>query len=719
MTDELLEVEDVDITYRTQGGNLKAVSDASFSIGPNEYFGLVGESGCGKSTLADSVIRTLDENGRIDEGAIRYKGEEIQDLSEKAFTEKVRWKEISLIPQSAMNSLDPLKRVSEQAVKVAQAHTDWSREEAVEKLKELFDVVGLPESRVDDYPHQFSGGMKQRAIIAFSLLLDPSLVIADEPTTALDVIMQDQFLKYLDDLREIRDFSLLFITHDIAVVFEMCDSLAVMHGGQIAEQGDASTLFDRPRHPYTIMLQRAFPDIRDPKRDLVSIEGTPPMPGEEIDYCTFADRCPWAEPECTAGEPPTEPVQGDETHEVACVRSHEMESLAAEYLDAASTATETGATQDRAGDRRSNASLDRSAGEGSSEQPILRLDGLDKHFSPSTNILETARQKLLGGEERSAVRAVDGVDLNLARNQIQGIIGESGCGKSTLLETIIGLYDPSDGEIVFEGDPVSEFTKAERKRFRRQVQIVFQDPFNTLNPNYSVRETLAEPLKVHDVDYDEETLLEMLEEVELTPAEEYIDRGESQLSGGEKQRVSIARALIMDPDVILADEPVSMLDVSTQAAILDMLNELTEEYGVSMLYISHDLSTVSYICDRVNVMYLGRIVESAPTMELLEDAKHPYTRALLRAIPVPDPHHGRDWAELQGTPGDATDLPTGCRFKDRCPDRMEICDRRPAFEDVEGTDHQAACHLHTGPEAGEGERGEPVSSAASDGGEPR
>mgnify|MGYP000403937879 CR=1 FL=1 len=716
MSDTLLEVDGLDITYRTEAGDLKAVSDASFSIGSNEYFGLVGESGCGKSTLADAVMRTLDENGRISDGTIEFKGTELQALSEREFTEQVRWQEIALIPQSAMNSLDPLKRVSTQAVNVAQAHTDWSEEKAIEKLKELFNVVGLPESRVHDYPHQFSGGMKQRAIIAFSLLLDPSLIIADEPTTALDVIMQDQFLKYLDDLREIRDFSLLFITHDIAVIFEMCDSLAVMHGGQIAEQGDTEAIFDDPRHPYTVLLQRAFPDIREPKRDLVGIDGSPPMLEADIDYCSFADRCPWAESECTMGQPPAEPVEGDASHEVACIRSHEMDELAAEYLDGDEDepdATDESGVGARESDVDGFDTVD-------DEQPVLELSDLHKHFSASTNIIETARQKLFGGDGANAVRAVDGVEMKLEDNQIQGIIGESGCGKSTLLETIIGLNDPTEGEIRFKGESVSEFGKKERKQFRQDVQIIFQDPFNTLNPHFTVRETLREPLNVHDIDYEEDRLLEMLEEVELTPAGEYIDRSESQLSGGEKQRVSIARALIMDPDVILADEPVSMLDVSTQASILDMLGELTDEYGVSMLYISHDLSTVSYICDRVNVMYLGRIVESAPTMDVLDDPKHPYTRALLEAIPIPDPHHERRWAELMGVPGDATDLPTGCRFKDRCPERMDICDQRPVFDDVGGSDHQTACHLHTGSETANDEIAEDDETAVrtvSDGGE--
>ncbi|MFA1611648.1 ABC transporter ATP-binding protein [Halobellus rubicundus] len=724
MTDPLLEVDGLDVTYETKSGDLKAVSDASFSIDSNEYFGLVGESGCGKSTLAHAVINSLDRNGRISAGSVKYKGREIQDLPDDQYDEEIRWEEIAVIPQSAMNSLNPLSKVSEQAIEVAQAHTDWSAQTAVDKLKELFDVVGLPESRVHDYPHQFSGGMKQRAIIAFSLLLDPSLIIADEPTTALDVIMQDQFLKYLDDLREIRDFSVLFITHDIAVVFEMCDSMAVMHGGQIAEQGETTAIFDESRHPYTILLQRAFPDIRFPNRELEGIEGAPPSLGEEVDFCTFADRCPWAEPECYDGAPPAEQMPKDASHEVSCIRRDEMESLASEYLDdrtepaesaEASGPDRSGTTSERVGPAGRRDAASQSGGDG--DDPVVELENLHKHFDTSANILETLRAKF-GGEEQDAVRAVDGVDLKLEENQIQGVIGESGCGKSTLLKTVMGKHEPTDGEIYLDGDPVSEFSKADWKEFRRRVQIIFQDPFNTLNPHFTVRQTLMEPLRIHDMERSEERILDILERVRLTPAEDYIDRTESQLSGGEKQRISIARALILEPDVILADEPVSMLDVSTQASILDLLNDLTNEFGVSMLYISHDLSTVSYVCDRVNVMYLGRIVESASTHELLNDPKHPYTQSMLQAIPVPDPHHEREWAELPGTPGDATDLPTGCRFKDRCPERMDVCDRKPAFEDVTGDGHHAACHLHTD-EGEEASQGADTPTVLSDGGDSR
>jgi peptide/nickel transport system ATP-binding protein len=328
------------------------------------------------------------------------------------------------------------------------------------------------------------------------------------------------------------------------------------------------------------------------------------------------------------------------------------------------------------------------------DEPVLELRSLEKHFSMSDGIFDAVRHRLTGSSPGS-VRAVDGVNMQLRRNQVQGVIGESGCGKTTLLRTLMGLYEPSGGELYFHGEPVSEFSKSDWKDFRRQVQLVFQDPFNSLDPKFSVRRTLAEPLQIHGLDYDKERIVEMLESVGLTPAEKYLSRFPSQLSGGEKQRVSIARALITEPDVILADEPASMLDVSTQAEILNLLNRLTDEFGVSMLYISHDLSTVSYICDRINVMYLGRVVEEAPTKELLTDPKHPYTDALIRSIPIPDPHYARERPDIHGEPGDPTNMPTGCRFKNRCPKRMDVCDQKPLDVTVEGEETRTvACHLY-------------------------
>lgn len=325
MTDEpLLEVEDLTIQYETATGMLTATSNASFTIDEGEFFGLAGESGSGKSTLAKAIVGGLDDNGQVSSGTIKYRGTEIQDFSEQQLNEEIRWKEISWIPQSSMNSLDPLQKVSEQALEIGRVHTDLPDEEIREKLKDMFDIVGLQQSRIDDYPHQFSGGMQQRAIIALALFLNPSLVIADEPTTALDVIMQDQIFKHLVEMKDEVDTSLLLITHDISVIFESCDSVAIMHASQIAEKGGTDSVYENPRHPYAFMFKEAFPDIREPKRELEIIEGYPPELMGEVDFCSFVDRCPWADDECYAAAPPHEQVDDDDpTHTVGCFKKDE------------------------------------------------------------------------------------------------------------------------------------------------------------------------------------------------------------------------------------------------------------------------------------------------------------------------------------------------------------------------------------------------------------
>jgi peptide/nickel transport system ATP-binding protein len=324
----------------------------------------------------------------------------------------------------------------------------------------------------------------------------------------------------------------------------------------------------------------------------------------------------------------------------------------------------------------------------SDAEPLLEVTNLKKYFSQNVSIVDTLLRR-----ETESIQAVDDVSFSLYSNDSIGVIGESGCGKTTLLKTLMRLHTPTEGELVYKGNPISEFTKKEMKNFRKEVQMIFQDPFNSIDPKLTVEETLTEPLKVHNMGNHEERVLKALDEVELNPPEKYVSRLPKQLSGGEKQRVSIARAIILEPEIILADEPVSMLDVSTQASVLNLLSDLIDDLGVSMIYISHDLSTVSYVCDEINVMYLGRIVENAPTRELLNDPIHPYTQALINAIPLPDPHGGRERTTLSGAPRDPIGLGQGCRFRDRCPEKMDICEETPAFLEVQ-PDHATACHLY-------------------------
>jgi oligopeptide/dipeptide ABC transporter ATP-binding protein len=329
MGDPLLEAEDLTIQYETPNGMLTAVSEANFSVESGEYFGLVGESGSGKSTVVKAILGALDDNGEVASGQIRYKGEEIQDYTQAELNERIRWKQISWIPQSSMNSLDPLSRISEQAVEIAEIHTNLSKSAARDEFREMFEIVGLSPDRITDYPHQFSGGMKQRAMIALALFLDPDLILADEPTTALDVIMQDQVFEYLHRVREETDTSMMLITHDISVVFESCDSMAIMHGGQVAETGSVTEVYDSPKHPYSILLQRAFPDLRHRDQKLEVIDGHPPQSMGTVTRCTFAERCPWAVDACEDGAPPLEPIDGttDGDHRAACIRKNEVSDL--------------------------------------------------------------------------------------------------------------------------------------------------------------------------------------------------------------------------------------------------------------------------------------------------------------------------------------------------------------------------------------------------------
>jgi oligopeptide/dipeptide ABC transporter ATP-binding protein len=326
MSEPLLEVDGLDIRYETAQNDIHAVNDVSFTIETNDFFGLVGESGSGKSTIAKAVIGGLDDNGSITSGAIRYRGQPVHDMTERELSKQIRWKEIAYIPQASMNSLDPIMRLDKQAVELANVHTDWNKGRAIDRLSELFEVVGLPSERIYEYPHQFSGGMQQRDIIAFGLFLEPSLLIADEPTTALDVIMQDQILAHLKAIQRKEDVSVLMITHDISVIFEQCDSMAVLHGGQLSELGDVGRMFDAPTHPYSYLLQQAFPDIRYPNRELSVIKGKPPQLQDEVDCCTFADRCPWKTDECVASQPPLQAVSRGEQY-TSCIRYDEIDEL--------------------------------------------------------------------------------------------------------------------------------------------------------------------------------------------------------------------------------------------------------------------------------------------------------------------------------------------------------------------------------------------------------
>ena len=616
--------------------------------------------GADPGTVADELSATAE---RATDGFLYPDG--VIDLTaapERAM-QAVRGGAVSMIFQDPMTSLNPAITVGEQVAESLRLHQfderrpdTWAnavreavsggelRPEVRERTVEALAEVGIPEptTRIDDYPHEFSGGMRQRVLIAAALACRPRLLIADEPTTALDVTIQAQILELIDDLQAELGMSVLLITHDLGVVAETCDRVAVMYAGEIVEEGPVEEVFADPSHPYTYTLLESIP--REDTDRLTPIEGSVPDLIDLPAGCHFADRCPWVTPDCREGEIPY--LDHGERHRSKCL----LESF--DTSDYGGSGVRTAA--DRTGDR------------------LVSVDGLQKHFSRADGYLD----RLFGDDE--PVRAVDGVSLDVYEEETLGLVGESGCGKSTTGETILQLLDPTDGRVVFAGDDLTTASEAELRARRRDVQMIFQDPLSSLDPRMTVGQTVAEPLQVHDLPEAEppdgtsrreqrrERVNELLEAVGLDPSQR--GRYPHELSGGQRQRVGIARALAVDPAFVVCDEPVSALDVSVQAQIINLLEDLQAEFGLTYLFIAHDLSVVRHICDRVAVMYLGEIVETAETESLFADPKHPYTQALLSAIPTPDPSATRaDRTTLAGDVPSPIDPPSGCRFHTRCP----------------------------------------------------
>ncbi len=583
----------------------------------------------------------------------------------EAVLRSVRGGNMSMIFQDPMTSLNPAVPVGEQVAESLRLHRYGGRradtwrnavreilpslrsgtdDEVMAEVVEMLEEVGIPEAaaRLEDYPHEFSGGMRQRVLIAIALACQPDLLIADEPTTALDVTIQAQILDLVNDLQDELGMAVLFITHDLGVVAETCDRVAVMYAGEIVEEGPVEEIFADPSHPYTYALLESIP--REGVDRLTPIEGNVPSLIDMPEGCHFEPRCPWSEPRCTEGAIPYLQHGDDVDHRSKCV----LESF------------DTGAYgADREGVAAAKSTR--------TDRRLLAVEDLTKHFSQADDVLD----RYLGGDP-GTVRAVDGVSFDVYEGETLGLVGESGCGKSTTGETILRLLEPTDGRVLFAGDDLADLGKDGLRAKRREMQMIFQDPLSSLDPRMTVGQTVMEPLKIHDLPEGagprekRERVLELLEAVGLE--RDQYDRYPHELSGGQRQRVGIARALAVDPDFIVCDEPVSALDVSVQAQILNLLEDLQAEFGLTFLFIAHDLSVVRHISDRVAVMYLGEIVEVAETDELFADPKHPYTRALLSAIPEPDPTADADRVLLRGDVPSPIDPPSGCRFRTRCPE---------------------------------------------------
>ncbi len=668
----LLEVDDVKITYRTPGKDVHAVNDVSFAIDEGDNYGLAGESGCGKSTVAKSVLGLLDDNGEVVSGSIRFKGRELLDLSEREWQD-VRWEEISYIPQSAMDSLDPVMPVGTQIRQAIRKHRDVSKTTADERVDEVFEIVGLDPERTGEHPHEFSGGMRQRVTIAMALALDPDLIIADEPTTGLDVIVQDKIINKLMEIQEEVDSSLLLITHDVGVITETCDEVSVLYGGKVMEQGETYDVVKNPTNPYTMGLKNAFPDVAQFDEQAISIPGSLPDLTQEPTGCVFRNRCPFATEECADGHPPLVEAENQLS---ACYYADEAGDLREQAAD-----PETWGVQSR----------DEDASGDDHGDVILETDGLEKWFEQTQPILDD-----LLGEEPDYVKAVNGVDLDVREGEVVGVAGESGCGKSTLGEVVAALQPRTGGEILIDGTPIDDLLDESTTEFRSRVQFIFQDPFDSLNPRQRVRAAVAEPLKIqgHDPETIEQRVRQTVSDVGLNPPEKYLDQLPTQLSGGERQRVAIAQALVLEPELLICDEPASMLDVSLKANVLNILREMADERDIGIVYISHDLASLTQIADRLAVMYLGRVVEFGATEEVVRNPKHPYAASLLAASPKTDPDVDRQRVLLSGEPPNPVDLPGGCNFAPRCPKATEECraaePERSAFADG---DHEAACYV--------------------------
>ncbi|SDS56332.1 ABC transporter ATP-binding protein [Jiangella sp. DSM 45060] len=711
---ELLAIRDLRVTFRAGravGRDVHAVRGADLSVAEGETLAVVGESGSGKSVTMMAALGLLPENAEV-AGSIRLRGRELLAMDERALR-SVRGAEIGVIFQDPMSSLNPVHTVSRQISEAIRAHADVSRGAAHARAVELLGEVGIPDprTRADDYPHQFSGGMRQRVMIAMALACGPRVLVADEPTTALDVTVQAQIVDLVDRIRRDRGMAVIWISHDLGVVAQLADRVTVMYAGRVVEQAPCADLFTAAVHPYTAGLLRAMPRLDAPAgSQLEVIPGGLPDPETQPEGCVFAPRCDHAHDPCAAARPALLPLAAGGGHAVSCHRSGELSAggggLSAggggpRAVVAGPLPARVGPTL-RAGTDNVRARDASAADAPAADAPAPAAAGLPADAaapSPVVVALEDLRVHYRGRSSwrrpAAPVRAVDGVSLELERGRTLGLVGESGSGKSTLARALLGLEQPSGGTVAFGGRVLDSMSAAGLRELRRTAQMVFQDPAASMNPALRVEDVVAEPLRINRRGTAAEQrarAAELLEVVELP--RELGRRYPHQLSGGQRQRVAIARGLALDPEVLVCDEPVSALDVSVQAQIITLLSRLQVELGLSLLVISHDLAVIRTIAHRVAVMYLGQIVELGGRDDVFGRPRHPYTRGLLDAVPVPDPHRRSRPAPLAGDPPSPVAPPPGCRFHERCAfARPGLCDTTPPPLEEQRPGHWTACHL--------------------------
>ena len=670
----VLEIEGLRLSYYTRAGEVPAVMDFGLKVMPGESVGLVGESGCGKSTVANGIMRYMGNNGGIVGGSIKFKGRDMADMSEEE-VRRLRGQDIAMIYQEPMAALNPSMTVEQQLIEVLTVHENISAQEAIERAVDMLDAVHIPDPRrlMEAYPHQISGGQQQRVVIAMALLSKPSLLLLDEPTTALDVTVEAGIVELIAELSEKTGASLLYISHNLGLMLEVCDRICVMYSGEVVEQGSIDSIFTWPKHPYTHGLFGCIPLPHADKnaRPLAAIRGQLPLPHERPEGCYYGPRCDFFEVgRCDQVGIAMEPVTTDDdpVHQVRCARWNDIDTRAALAVGEAKPSAEVG-------------------------DVVLEVDNMQKYYE----VRDSSIGAMFSKQRVRQVKANETIEFRARRSETVGIVGESGCGKSTFAKVLMGLETATDGEVRLNG--VNIGNKEVSKRTPEQLsslQMVFQNPNDTLNPSHSIGDQIARVIRHFGIERDaakvEARVDQLLDTVKLP--REFKIRKPRQLSGGQKQRVGIARAFAGNPSMVIADEPISALDVSVAAAVTELLMDIQREHETTLLFISHDLSAVRYLADRVVVMYLGQIMERGLTDEVFSPPYHPYTEALLSAVPIADPEIEKRRIVLEGNLPSVLDPPQGCPFCTRCPRKIgDICDdeRPPLLRDSDN--HVIACHI--------------------------
>jgi peptide/nickel transport system ATP-binding protein len=669
----ILEIENLSISFFTRLREIPAVMNFSVAVQPGEAVGLVGESGCGKSTVALGVMQDLGVNGKIVDGSIKFKGQDLGKLSPEVLRD-IRGNEIAMIYQEPMASLNPAMKIANQLMEVPMIHEGISKEEAFSRALEVVNDVKLPDPEriLKSFPHQLSGGQQQRIVIAMALMSKPSLLILDEPTTALDVTVEAAVVDLVKDLGKKYGTSMLFISHNLGLVLETCDRICVMYSGEAVETGSIKDVFNQMQHPYTQALFRSIPLPGADKnaRPLIAIPGNFPLPHERPEGCNFGPRCTYFEPNrCDSQIIEMAEIEKTDRHATRCLKYEEIDWMVSGAKAETTDNVEPG-------------------------DVILKIDNLKKYYEVAANALfgSSGSKKVVKANETLSFEAREGETL--------AIVGESGCGKSTLAKVLMGLETATDGAVLLDNQSIGA-TPIESRSTQTvaDIQMVFQNPFDTLNPSMNVGRQIIRALEIFRFGKSDkarsERMLELLDLVKLPRA--FAERMPRQLSGGQKQRVGIARAFAGGARIVVADEPVSALDVSVQAAVTDLLMEIQRNEKTTLLFISHDLSIVRYLSDRVMVMYLGHVVELGTTDQVFSPPYHPYTEALLSAVPIADTSVEKEHIVLEGDIPSAMDPPSGCPFQTRCRWKKDVpgdlCEKElPPQQDI-SIGHQIKCHL--------------------------